>query len=209
MDALDPRRRPVRLAWLLAPLGGFFVAALIGTALSPTLLIANPTALIALNPVPRHLVLTVNLIDPITFYAVAAARLFGPDPFHYLLGRLYGDQALVWVERRSARTGRLVRRLERWFERFGLLFLLVAPAGVVCLLAGAARVRPVTFVALNLAGTLAGLTLVRVLGERFAPAIESAIAFVQANVVALTVATVLLVAFSAWRQQRRERAVKS
>jgi membrane protein DedA with SNARE-associated domain len=87
--------------------------------------------------------------------------------------------------------------------------LLVAPAGVVCLLAGAARMRPAVFVAINLAGTLIGLTLVRLLGERFAATIESVVAFVQANVVALTVATVLLVAFGAWRQQRRERAVKS
>ncbi|MGH8588941.1 MAG: hypothetical protein ACREXX_06270 [Gammaproteobacteria bacterium] len=33
---------------------------------------------------------------------------------------------------------------ERWFERAGLLVLLVAPSGVVCLLGGAAGVNPVT-----------------------------------------------------------------
>jgi membrane protein DedA with SNARE-associated domain len=205
----EPRPRRLALAWLLVPIGAFFVAAMVGTALSPTLLIESPAALIALNPVPRHLVLTVNLIDPATFYAIATLALFGPDPFHYLLGRLYGDQALIWVEKRSPATGRLVRGLERWFARAGLLILFAAPTGVVSLLAGAARVNAVAFVVINILGTLAMVTLVRLLGERFAAPIDAVIAFIQANVVALTIITVLLVAFGAWRRQRREGTAKS
>ncbi len=90
---------------------------------------------------------------------------------------VYSDQALAWIEQRSLGTGRLVRRLERWFERAGLLILFAAPTGVACLLAGALRVNPVAFVVIEVLGTIAGITLIWLLGERFAEPIDSVMEF--------------------------------
>jgi membrane protein DedA with SNARE-associated domain len=198
-------RRRLGLALVLTPLALFFGAAMIGTALAPKLLVEKPLLLVALNPVLRHLVLAANDIPPIPFYVVALLRLLGPDPFHYLLGRLYGDAALAWVERRSPRAGRFVRWVEGLFERWGLLVLLVAPEGVVCLLAGAAGVHPITFVAVDVLGTLGMLALVRLFGSAFAVPIEIVVNLIQANAILLTGVSIAAVAFEAWRRRRRRR----
>ncbi|HMJ12520.1 MAG TPA: hypothetical protein VK524_13945 [Polyangiaceae bacterium] len=196
-------QRQPRLRLLIAALGTFFVAAMLGTAFAPTLVVSNPLLLIALNPVLRHLVLASNQVDAATFFAVAGLRLLGPDPFHYLLGLWYGPAALAWLERKSARAGRILRLVERAFARAGLLILFVAPEGIVCLLAGAARVPPWLFVTLDVAGTLCTLTLVRLFGRRYEQGIRGVLDFIEGNILALTVASVVLVVASAlWRRRR-------
>jgi membrane protein DedA with SNARE-associated domain len=179
---------------------------MIGTALAPTLVVTQPLLLVALNPVLRHLVLVANQVEPAVFFVVGALRLFGPDPFHYLLGRWYGDTALSWLERKSPRAGRVVRAVEAAFARAGPVILFVAPEGIVCLLAGAARVRPVTFVAIDVAGTLCTLTVVRLFGRRYEQGIRDVLDFVEGNILALTLASVVLVVCSAlWRRRRTQR----
>jgi membrane protein DedA with SNARE-associated domain len=194
------------LRLLVAALGSFFVAAMIGTALAPTLVVTEPLLLIALNPVLRHLVLVANQLEPAAYFVVGALRLFGPDPFHYLLGRWYGDSALVWLERKSPRAGRVVRAVETAFARAGLVILFVAPEGIICLLAGAARVRPLTFIALDVAGTFTMLALVRSFGRRYEQGIQGVLDFVEGNILVLTAASVVLVVASAvWRRRRSTR----
>ena len=201
-----PEQRQPRLRLLVAALGSFFVAAMVGTALAPTLVVAQPLLLIALNPVLRHLVLVANQVEPAAYFVVGALRLFGPDPFHYLLGRWYGDSALAWLERKSPRAGRVVRAVEAAFARAGLAILFLAPEGIICLLAGAARVRPVTFIALDIAGTVCTLTLVRLFGRRYEQGIQDVLDFVEGNIVTLTAASVVLVVCSAlWRRRRAAR----
>jgi membrane protein DedA with SNARE-associated domain len=194
------------LRLLVGALGSFFVAAMIGTALAPTLVVTQPLLLIALNPVLRHLVLVANQLEPAAYFVVGALRLFGPDPFHYLLGRWYGDSALTWLERKSPRAGRLVRAAESAFARAGLVLLFVAPEGIMCLLAGAARVRPLTFIALDMAGTFTTLALVRSFGRRYEQGIQGVLDFVEGNILVLTAGSVVLVVASAlWRRRRSAR----
>lgn len=194
-----------KLTALLAPLGVLAVAGFTGTAFSPALLVQAPLALIALNPVYTHLILASNSIAAVPFYVVAVVRLFAADPFYFLIGREYGGAAIEWVERRSQLAGRVARFIERVFQRAGPVVLFVVPAGLVCVLAGASRMRTRTFVAIDLAGTLAVVFLVRAFGHAFADPIDSVRTFVQANILVLTAVSVLLVAASAIYRKRKAR----
>lgn len=201
------RRRRRLLTLLLAPVVLTSAASLTGTALAPSLLIEAPLLLIALNPVTRHLVLVSGLVDATPFFLVAVTRLFLADPFYFLVGRSYGDDAVAWLERRSGYAGRLVRYVERLFQVAGPVVLFVAPLGLVSLLAGASRMRFHTFVVINLCGTITVVTLVRLFGVALERPLEVVRTFVEANVLLLTLISAGLVAVSVvvrhWRSIRR------
>jgi membrane protein DedA with SNARE-associated domain len=61
------------------------------------------------------------------------------------------------------------------------------------------------FVVVNLLGTLTGLLVVRAFGAALADQIEAVRQFVQANVIALTLASVLAVMVSSYLRRRRAR----
>lgn len=159
----------------------------------PVLLARAPLALVALSPLFRHLVLVAPLVDTLSLYAVGVPRHFLPDPFVYQLGREYGPAAVDWLQVNSPALGRLVRALERLFARVGPVALLVSPDIVVSTLAGVARVRPATFVAMNIAGTFATVSVAKFFGETFEAQIRELTAFFQRNLALVTVASVLLV----------------
>ena len=195
-----------KLTALIAPLGVLGVAVASRAPRSRRrLLVRAPLALIALNPVYTHLILASNSIAPVPFFVVAVARLFAADPFYFLIGREYGGAAIEWVERRSALAGRVARFIERLFQRAGPVVLFVVPAGLVCVLAGASRMRARTFVAINLAGTLAVVLLVRAFGHAFADPIETVRNFVETNILVLTAVSALVVAVSALLRRKKAR----
>ena len=196
-------KTPTRLSLLLAPVAVFFTAGLVGTAFAPALLGRAPLLLVALSPLYRHLVLASASVDPAPFVVVAVARLFATDPFLYAIGRQYGDDAIDWVEVRSGRAARIVRTVKLAFGRAAFLVLFVSPGPLVCMLAGASRMPVARFVVVNLAGTIAAVLLIRSFGVAFAEALEAVRAFIAANIVALTVISVALVAFSVLAKRRR------
>ena len=112
---------------------------------------------------------------------------------------------MQWIDRKSGDAGAVVRWGERMFARFGLLLLFVAPINLVCVLAGAAGVRPMPFAIVNLLGTFGGLVLVRLFGAALADPIEIVISFVTDNVLVLTVASIVLVIVSTFIKRRRQR----
>ena len=211
-DPLSPEeqsRRKRRLALLVAPLGFFLVLRTIGVALAPTLVKSSPIVLIVMAPLFRHLVLVSNSIDTATFFAVSIVSLFLVDPFGYMIGREYGEDALAWVERRSGRAGRLLRWGERLFERAGPVVLFFAPGPVVCMLAGAARMRVPVWAAINLTGTFCAVLVVRIFGEAYATWIEAILSFIEANVVLLTVVSIVFVVISTLLRRRQLKAAES
>lgn len=202
----ESKRRRRRLGLALGPIALTSIMTLTGTALSPTLLVKAPLALVALNPVMRHLVLVSPSVPTEWFYGIALIRLFLPDPFYYLIGRWYGSDAVAWIERRAGGAGKMVRLLEKAFARAGYVVLFVAPMGLICVLAGAAKIRPAWFVIIDVAGTLTAITLVRLFGEAFATPLSQVRDFVAANVLVLTVLSVTLALGTTllrrWRNRR-------
>jgi membrane protein DedA with SNARE-associated domain len=202
-DELARRRR--KLTLLVGPLVLTFAATSIGVAFAPALLERAPVALILLAPLIRHLVLASPALDAPTFYVVGLVGFFLVDPFAYLLGREYGSGAVEWVIRRAGAAAGWIRWVERMFRRAAPLVLLVSPGPFVNLLAGASGMRVPAWLCLNLGGTLGLLVLVRLFGEALAGPIGVVRAFVEANVLALTVGSVVLVAGGTLLRRRRMR----
>ena len=134
---------------IATPLVILTIAANVGDALAPTLVDTHPLLLIALNARNRNLALTTNLLDTIPYYTVGFVRLVISDPLFYLLGWLYGDAAVRWVERNTKTLGETLRWVEQRFGRFGVPLVFAMPNNWICLFAGASGMRPAVFIAAN------------------------------------------------------------
>ncbi len=79
------------------------------------------------------------------------------------------------------------------------------PINVVCLLAGATKMRPLAFFSLNITGTLVRVGLIFVIGDLLEDPIRSVVSFISDYQWYLTGITFTIVAVSLWRQSRRGR----
>ena len=143
------------------------VANQVGAALFPSLVNDHPLTLILLNASNRHLALASGNLDALSFYAGGFVRLIAPDLFFFLLGRWYGDAAIVWMERKAPTYGELLRGLERWFTKARFAIVAFMPNNPVCLFAGAAGMSAGAFWAANVLGTVARLVLIRTFSTAF------------------------------------------
>lgn len=195
-------RRPGRHRLLVvgACLAVVATSAVVGNALAPTLLVHHPLLLLALNATTRHLVLTSTSVDLVPYVVVALGRRLLEDPFLFLLGRWYGDDAIAWVDGKVG-GGAYLRAVQRSFHRIGWLLVALAPGGVVCVLAGASRMRTAVFLVLNVIGTLVTIVLLRRFGDAFAGPLQVLLTFSADNVVALTGLSLALT--GVWLVRRR------
>jgi len=199
----DARRRRRRLTLLLTPVVALVIASNVGSALAPTLVTEHPLLLIMLDARTRHLALVANQLDVVPYYTVGFFRLVLSDPLFYLLGYWYGEAALHWVERRAGSIGRLLRQAEGLFGKAAYPLVFLAPNNYICLFAGASRMHPAAFIALNASGTAMRLYLVRVVGDALSSPIDSVLDFIREYQVPLTVASVLLVLAQVAYDRRR------
>lgn len=203
MDESPPRRTGRRRAILIGvPLAMIAVFAVVGNALAPTLVVNHPLVLLALNTTTRHLVLTSTSVDFVPYLVVGLGRRLVEDPFLFLLGRWYGDDAIAWVDAKIG-GGRSLRWTQRNFHRVGWLLVAVIPGGAVCVLAGASQMPTALFLVLNVVGTIATIVVLRRFGDVFAGPVDAIVAFVADNVVVLTAASIVLTAAYTILRRRR------
>jgi membrane protein DedA with SNARE-associated domain len=202
--AARPLRRST-LPLIVVPLVGLVVAGRVGDALAPTLVTENPALMILLNSTNRYLVLTTNQLDAAVYYSIGLFRLLLPDPLFYLLGYLYGDEAIRWMERRMPTVGSGIRKLEGWFDRAKYPLVFIMPNNPVCLLAGAAGMPVVPFMVVNVAGTVGRLWLMRVAGEVFEEWVDKLLELISTYrpwLLALSIGWVVIAVWSEWRKGR-------
>lgn len=197
-----PRHRVVLVGTLI---GALVIANNLGSIFTTTLAEDHPAWLLAMNATNRTLGLTTNQLDPVSYYLLGSLRLLLADPLFFLLGVWYGDAAIRWVERRWASQGQFLRMMEKGFDKAAYPVVFLAPNNVVCLLAGASSMPIGAFVAVNLAGTVTRLYLIRVLGRAFASPIESLLASFAEYRVPLLVLSAVLVGGSMLMDRRRGR----
>ena len=199
------RRRPSRpqVTALAVPLVALVVMNYVGDALAPTLVDSHPAWLIALNARNRNLALVTNSLDPWTYYSIGTARLLVSDPLFFLLGYWYGDAAVTWMERRTHTWGQLLRRIEQWFGKAAYPLIFVAPNNFICLFAGAAGMPLRVFFAVNLAGTITRLWVIRLVGEAFESPLDDLVSWIGDNRVPLLILSVVLVIASIALEARR------
>ena len=196
-DATRPRARPApsrrTAALIITPIIGFVILSTIGDALTTTWADQHPLALLALNARNRVVLLVTNRLDPVPYYVVGTLRLVASDPLFFMLGVLYGDAAVRWIERKSRTFGEQIRLYERLFKRASYPLVFIAPNNFICLFAGAAGMPIPGFVIANITGTVARLWLLRVVGDVFSSPIDSVLDFFGRYRVPLLVLSVALV----------------
>lgn len=198
-------RRPSRrvVAAVGVPLIALIVASYIGDAAAPTLVDSHPAWLLALNARNRNLILVTNSLDAWTYYGLGTVRLLLTDPVFFVLGYWYGDAAVRWMERRTRTWGDMLRQVEQWFGKAAYPLIFVAPNNYICLFAGAAGMPLKAFFAVNLAGTLTRLYLIRRFGEAFESPIDDLVGWIGDNRVPLLIVTVALVVVSIALEAKR------
>jgi len=193
--------RLVRACWTL--LGLLTVASLVGTAISPLLLVKAPLLLVLLSPDGRHVALAAGRVDPVPLLAVTVLRRSLYSIGVYGLGAAYGDLALTWIEARARSLGKALRTLERVFARVGAVLLLALPFLTVCVLAGAAKTRLIVFLPALVVGHFLWVFTTVWLGTRFAAEAQSVVDFFSERLFESTLICIgLVVAYQVLTRRR-------
>jgi membrane protein DedA with SNARE-associated domain len=164
---------PHTLKLLVAPVIFLVICSNVANVMWPTLQEDHPLLLIALSSINRYLILVSDQLDALSYYGVGTLRLLVSDPLFFLLGYWYGDRALAWMDQKAPTYGPMLRKAQHVFGKAAWPLVVIAPNNFICLFAGAAGMRISMFFALNLAGTLGRLYLIRRLGEAFSSPIDS------------------------------------
>ena len=185
------------LFWTIV--GPIIVLAAVGTittALTPALAARHPLLLITLEARNRNLILA-REVDFVPFILIATFRRLLTDPLYYALGWFYGERAVRWLEVKAG-LGSYARMMERIFQKASWPAVFFFPGSVVCALAGVVRMRFTTFLALNVAGTLAAVIALKAFGDVVATPVEAVVGFFDRHLVATTLVSVALVLLSIW-----------
>jgi membrane protein DedA with SNARE-associated domain len=146
-------------------------------------------------------VLTSTSVDLVPYLLVGLARRLLEDPFLYLLGRWYGDDAVRWIDGKVG-GGRHLRWVQRHFPKVGYVLVALFPGGVVLVLAGASKMNVAAFFALNVTGTIVTILTLRWAGDAVAGPVDAVVAFTGDHVVVLTAISVALTAGTlVWRRR--------
>lgn len=178
---------------LLAPIVVLTALAYVGDALAPTLVNSHPVWLILLNTRKRYLALTVTRIDPVTFLVIGVGRQLLSDPLYFVIGRRYGDAGVRWLERKLGDGAAGFTMFEGWFKKAAYPMVAIAPNPIVCVLAGASKMKASVFLALNLGGTIVTIVVLRIFGDVFSSPLEAVLGFLRRYQWPLTILSVVLV----------------
>jgi membrane protein DedA with SNARE-associated domain len=193
------------LTLFLIPVTILAVAGIVANAILPTLIAEIPALVPAMTTRADRLILVSPLLPLEVFLSIALVRELIGDPLFYLFGRRYGDVGIRWLEQHSGPDSRWLRTVERMFRRAAYVVVAVWPINMVCLLAGATKMRPLAFFTLNITGTLVRIGLIVVIGEVLEDPIRDIVSFITRYQWYLTGITFTLVALSLARQGLRGR----
>jgi membrane protein DedA with SNARE-associated domain len=188
------------LTLFLVPITILAVAGVLANAILPTLIAEAPALVPALTTRADRLLLVAPLLPGEVFLSVALVRELIGDPLFYLFGRRYGETGVRWLEQRTGPDSRWLRTVERLFRRAAYVVVAVWPINVVCLLAGATKMRPLPFFALNITGTLLRIGLIFWIGDLLQDPIREIVSFITRYQWWLTGISFTLVAVSLARQ---------
>jgi len=179
---------------LVAVIAVLGVAGSVATALTGPLATRHPLLLIVLEARNRNLILARH-VALVPFIVVGTVRRVLSDPLYWLLGWWYGDRAIRWLERKGG-GGILVTYTERVFSKAAYPMVFLFPGIVVCSLAGATGMPFVWFLIVNVAGTVATVSVLRLSGDLLGGPVDAVLGFFSHHLVATTGVTVGLVVVS-------------
>jgi membrane protein DedA with SNARE-associated domain len=203
-ERATPSRRTLVL--IVAPIIVLITIGTVGNAIHPALLKSHPMWLVAMEPRTRSLLLVANKgVALLPFVVVAVLRKLASDPLFFLLGFLYGDNAVAWVERRFDNNSGIIRRIERLFRRAAPVMVFFFPGPLVCVLAGATGMKVRTFAFFNVVGTFVAVVFYYWLAESIKGPLDAVNNFYSRYFKWLLVVSIGLTLFWLWDQRRKGR----
>lgn len=143
---------------LSVPIAVLTAMSLAGTAVSPWLIRECPLLLIALCPRSVFLVGAASAISLPVFLVVGLARLTVADPFHFRLGRLHGQRAVIATASRWPWIGPVLTRGQHFIAGGGAAAAVaVSPTSKTLAVAGACGCAWRRVAAADVLGTTARL----------------------------------------------------
>ena len=128
-----------------------------------SLLDKHPLALIAMQARYRYMVVTAPQIAIMPYFFVGLGRLLLSDPVYFLLGWFWGDKAIAYFNNALGKS--TVDSTRKFFLRAAPVMALFFAGPVICVLAGAAKMKPRIFFALNIVGTAVIVMLLRIFSD--------------------------------------------
>ena len=197
-----PSRRTLTL--ILVPIFAIIAVGVVGNAIHPALLKTHPMWLVAMEPRGRYLLLVANKdVAFAPFLIIGVLRKLLSDPFFFLLGYLYKDNAVAWVERRFDNNSGIVRRIERLFRRAAPVMVFFFPGPLVCVLAGATGMSLRAFAFFNVVGTFCVVTFYYFFAGTIEGPLDAINGFYSRNFKWLLVVSVALTVLWLWDQRRK------
>ena len=194
--AIDSRKAPTWLGpVLVAIVAGLWILGFATSSLAPKLLKDHPLGLMALNPRYRYMVVGAPRIGAGPFYIVGILRLLASDPVYFLLGWVYGEKALKFFE--DALGKQTMDSTRRFFLKAGTVMALFFAGPIICVFAGAARMKPRLFFTLDVIGTCIIVFALRQFSDAMSGFINGLLRFNDRNakwLMVLTISTTLIVA---------------
>lgn len=175
------------LAFLSAAIAAFYATGILGLALLPILARDLPVLLLLLNPSTGVLLVISERVDLATFLILATTRRIALHILFFLLGEWYGASAVRWVEQRVGGTQATVEFIEQLFARVRWPVIFFFPGPLPSVLAGSAQMRRLPFLAVDIAGTVGSLLVIRFAADIAADPIGSALRFSDQNAGVLTI----------------------
>lgn len=194
------RRGLIALAVILSILG------VVGTALSPYLLVKHPLALVALSPDGRHLILTASQVDLLPLLAVAVPRRALAVLATFGVGGVYGYRFLRYAEKRFPRVSRAAGWLTRILQRAGLPLVFFFPLHSIVAIGAATGLRFRPFLLIALPAQIPFVVVHYFFGEAISGLTQRLIAFLSLHLFESTLVCTALVAIqqivTRWRRHR-------
>lgn len=149
---------------LIAVVVGLYILGFATSGLATKLLKDHPLSLIALSPRYRWFILASPRIDVIPYFVVGIARLVASDPVYFALGWFFGDRAIQFFEDSLGKP--TIDKTRELFLKASTVMALFFAGPVICVLAGAAGMRPKRFFSLNVIGTTVIVAALRVFSDQ-------------------------------------------
>jgi membrane protein DedA with SNARE-associated domain len=160
---------------LLVIVVGLYIVGIATSGLATKLLKDHPLSLIALAPRYRWFILASPRIDVLPYFTVGIARLLASDPVYFALGWFFGDRAIRFFEDSLGKP--TIDKTRELFLKASTVMALFFAGPIICVLAGAAGMKPKKFFTLNVIGTTLIVAALRIFSDQLDGVIKPVLRF--------------------------------
>lgn len=184
----DAKSKNSKPPWLLiTAIVVFNIIGKIGDTVGPAIVGSYPISLLFLNASNTHCILTTTTVSFLPWIIIGVARRFCEDPLYFYAGWKYRESCLGMLRDYSPDMADGLDTAEGMFKNNLYAAVVLNPGATVCSLAGASRMPPIAFFALNIGSTAAQLLLMRYVCIQFPDRIDDVLFYIKKYMIWLLV----------------------